>query len=222
MSTMAIRVLVVDDQRMLRESFAVLLDVQPDIEVVGEASNGKEAVRQARDLLPDVVLMDVRMPVLDGLEATRRILAHAPGTKVLVLTTFDEDEYVHEAIRAGAKGFLLKDSSAHQLADAIRTTMSGGAVLAPSVTMRLMDDFSQRCVPPVSLSGRLAALTNQEMNVLGLVARGMSNAEIAVHLTVAEQTVKTHVSRILMKLNLRDRTQATVLAYETGLVVPGR
>ncbi|MEV6602095.1 response regulator transcription factor [Actinoplanes sp. NPDC051346] len=222
MSTMPIRVLVVDDRRMLRESFAVLLNVQPDIEVVGEASNGEEAVRQAWDLHPDVVLMDVRMPVLDGLEATRRILAHAPDINVLVLTTFDEDEYVHEAIRAGAKGFLLKDSSAHQLADAIRTTMSGGAVLAPLVTKRLMEDFSQRSAPPTSTSGRLAALTNQEIKVLGLVARGMSNAEIAVHLTVAEQTVKTHVSRILMKLHLRDRTQATVLAYETGLVVPGR
>ena len=220
---MPIRVLVVDDQRMLRESFAVLLGVQPDIEVVGEAGDGEEAVRQARDLSPDVVLMDVRMPILDGLEATRRILAHAPATRVLVLTTFDEDEYVHEAIRAGAKGFLLKDSSAHQLADAVRTTMSGGAVLAPSVTARLMDDFSQRSSPrePVT-DRRLALLTNQEIKVLGLVARGMSNAEIAVHLTVAEQTVKTHVSRILMKLHLRDRTQAAVVAYETGLVVPGR
>jgi DNA-binding NarL/FixJ family response regulator len=218
----AIRVLVVDDQRMLRESFAVLLGVQPDIDVVGEAADGEQAVRQARDLHPDVVLMDVRMPVLDGLEATRRILAHAPATRVLVLTTFDEDEYVHEAIRAGAKGFLLKDSSAHQLADAVRTTMSGGAVLAPSVTSRLMADLSRRAVPLAAPSGRLAALTNQEIRVLGLVARGMSNAEIAVHLGVAEQTVKTHVSRILMKLNLRDRTQAAVLAYETGLVVPGR
>jgi DNA-binding NarL/FixJ family response regulator len=217
-----IRVLVVDDQRMLRESFAVLLGVQPDIEVAGEAANGEEAVRQARDLCPDVVLMDVRMPVLDGLEATRRILAHAPDVKVLVLTTFDEDEYVHEAIRAGAKGFLLKDSSAHQLADAVRTTVAGGAVLAPSVTSRLMDEMSRRSVPLGSPSGRLAALTNQEIKVLGLVARGMSNAEIAVHLSVAEQTVKTHVSRVLMKLNLRDRTQAAVLAYETGLVVPGR
>ncbi|MEV6304946.1 response regulator transcription factor [Actinoplanes sp. NPDC051861] len=222
MSTMPIRVLVVDDQRMLRESFAVLLGVQPDIEVAGEAANGEEAVRQARDLRPDVVLMDVRMPILDGLEATRRILAHAPATKVLVLTTFDEDEYVREAIRAGAKGFLLKDSSAHQLADAIRTTVSGGAVLAPSVTARLMDDISQRSAPRAPVSDRLAVLTNQEIKVLGLVARGMSNAEIAVHLTVAEQTVKTHVSRILMKLHLRDRTQAAVVAYETGLVVPGR
>ncbi|GIE91433.1 response regulator [Actinoplanes regularis] len=222
MSTTPIRVLVVDDQRMLRESFAVLLNAQPDLEVVAEAANGEEAVRQARDLRPDVVLMDVRMPVLDGLEATRRILAHAPGTKVLVLTTFDDDEYVHEAIRAGANGFLLKDSSAHQLADAIRTTVTGGAVLAPSVTKRLMEDFSQRSAPPGAPSGRLAALTNQEIKVLGLVARGLSNAEIAVHLTVAEQTVKTHVSRILMKLNLRDRTQAAVLAYETGLITPGR
>jgi len=219
---MSIRVLVVDDQRMLRESFAVLLNVQPDIEVVGEASNGEEAVRQARDLRPDVVMMDIRMPVLDGLEATRRILAHDPGIKVLMLTTFDEDEYVHEAIRAGAKGFLLKDSSAHQLADAIRTSVSGGAVLAPSVTNRLMEDFSQRSAVPAPSSDRLAALTNQEIKVLGLIARGMSNAEIAGHLTVGEQTVKTHVSRILTKLNLRDRTQAAVLAYETGLVVPGR
>ncbi|MEU8239443.1 response regulator transcription factor [Actinoplanes missouriensis] len=222
MSTMPIRVLVVDDQRMLRESFAVLLNVQPDIEVVGEASNGEEAVRQARDLSPDVIMMDVRMPILDGLKATRRILAHDPGIKVLMLTTFDEDEYVHEAIRAGAKGFLLKDSSAHQLADAIRTTVSGGAVLAPSVTNRLMEDFSQRSVAPALSSARLASLTNQEVRVLGLIARGMSNAEIAGHLTVGEQTVKTHVSRILTKLNLRDRTQAAVVAYETGLVIPGR
>ncbi|MFC4068976.1 response regulator transcription factor [Actinoplanes subglobosus] len=222
MSTARIRVLVVDDQRMLRESFAVLLGVQPDIEVAGEAGDGDEAVRMAADLRPDVVLMDVRMPVLDGLAATRRILARTPEVRVLMLTTFDEDEYVHEAIRAGARGFLLKDSSAHQLADAVRTTMSGGAVLAPSVTRRLLDDFSQRPAPPGAPAGRLSVLTAQEVRVLGLVARGMSNAEIAVHLRVAEQTVKTHVSRILMKLDLRDRTQAAVLAYETGLVVPGR
>lgn len=219
---MSIRVLVVDDQRMLRESFAVLLGVQPDIEVVGEAGNGEEAVRRARDLRPDVVMMDIRMPVLDGLEATRQILAHDRSVKVIMLTTFDEDEYVHEAIRVGAKGFLLKDSSAHQLADAIRTTVSGGAVLAPSVTNRLMEDFHQRSAVPSSCPERLSALTNQEINVLGLIARGMSNAEIAGRLTVGEQTVKTHVSRILMKLNVRDRTQAAVLAYETGLVVPGR
>jgi DNA-binding NarL/FixJ family response regulator len=219
---MPIRVLIADDQRMLRESFAVLLGAQPDIQVAGEAPDGERAVRQALDLLPDVVLMDVRMPVLDGLAATRRILAHAPAIKVLVLTTFDEDEYVYEAIRAGAKGFLLKDSSAHQLADAVRTAVSGGAVLAPSVTRRLMDDLSQRPGPPTAPSGRLAPLTHQETRVLGLVARGMSNAEIAAHLGIAEQTVKTHVSRVLMKLHLRDRTQAAVLAYETGLVVPGR
>ncbi|MFI5491564.1 response regulator [Actinoplanes sp. NPDC051859] len=217
-----IRVVVVDDQLMLRESFSVVLDFQPDIEVVGTAANGAEAVRQVRDARPDVVLMDVRMPVLDGLAATRQILANAPATKVLVLTTFDDDEYVHEAIRAGASGFLLKDSSAHQLADAVRTAVSGGAVLAPSVTKRILADLSRRSAAPGAPSERLAALTNQELRVLGLVARGMSNAEIAVQLGVAEQTVKTHVSRILMKLHLRDRTQAAVLAYETGLVVPGR
>jgi DNA-binding NarL/FixJ family response regulator len=219
---MTIRVLIADDKQMLRESFGVLLGVQPDIDVVAEAADGEEAVRKVLELAPDIALMDIRMPVLDGLEATRRIVTSASATKVLVLTTFDMDEYVHEAIRAGANGFLLKDSSAHQLADAIRTTVSGGAILAPSVTRRLMQDFSRMVAPPGPRRDRLAGLTEREVKVLRLVAHGMSNSEIAAHLVIAEQTVKTHVSRILMKVGLRDRTQAAVFAYESGLVVPRR
>ena len=219
---MTISVVVADDQTMLRESFAVLLGAQPDMEVAGEASDGAEAVRLVLERQPHIALMDIRMPIMDGLEATRRIVAAGVRTKVLVLTTFDEDEYVHAAIRAGAAGFLLKDSSAHQLADAVRTTLSGGAVLAPSVTRRLMDDFARKAVPATARDGRLSALTEREIGVLCLIAQGLSNLEIATQLVIAEQTVKTHVSRILTKLGLRDRTQAVVLAYELGLVVPRR
>ena len=217
---MTIRVVVADDQGMVRSGFTVLLNAQPDIEVIGEAVNGREAITQAADLRPDVILMDVRMPVLDGLQATRQITALTDPPKVLVLTTFDLDDYVYEALRSGASGFLLKDASANELADAVRLVAAGDAMLAPGVTRRLIAEFA-RMGAPRGPNRRLEGLTERESEVLALVARGLSNAEIAERLFVAEQTVKTHVSRILMKLGLRDRTQAVVLAYETGLVHPG-
>ncbi|MFG2531009.1 response regulator [Streptomyces sp. NPDC048516] len=218
---MTIRVLIADDQAMIRGSFAVLLNAQPDIEVVGEADNGAEAVRQVAERAPDVVLMDIRMPELDGLEATRRITGSGSLTKILMLTTFDLDEYVYEALRAGASGFLLKDSSAHELAAAVRTIATGGALLAPTVTKRLIEEFSKRGAPRVPRRDRVADLTERETEVLCLIAQGLSNAELAEQLVIAEQTVKTHVGRILVKLQLRDRTQAAVYAYEAGLVVAG-
>jgi DNA-binding NarL/FixJ family response regulator len=216
-----IRVVVADDQGMVRSGFSVLLNAQPDIEVIAEAVNGEEAVAHAASLGPDVILMDVRMPVLDGLQATRRIAALPDPPKVLVLTTFDLDDYVYEALRAGASGFLLKDASAGELADAVRLVAAGDALLAPGVTRRLIAEFARLGAPRAPSRKRLEGLTERESEVLALVARGLSNAEIAGRLVVAEQTVKTHVSRILMKLGLRDRTQAVVLAYETGLVHPG-
>ncbi len=218
---MTIRVVVADDQGMVRSGFSVLLNAQPDIEVIGEAVNGREAVEHATVLRPDVILMDVRMPVLDGLRATREITAMPEPPKVLVLTTFDLDDYVYEALRSGASGFLLKDASARELADAVRLVAAGDALLAPGVTRRLIAEFARMGAPRSPGRKQLDGLTERESEVLGLVARGLSNAEIASHLVVAEQTVKTHVSRILMKLGLRDRTQAVVLAYETGLVHPG-
>lgn len=218
---MTIRVLIADDQAMIRGSFAVLLNAQPDIEVVGEADNGAEAVRQVAEHAPDVVLMDIRMPELDGLEATRRITESGSLTKILMLTTFDLDEYVYEALRAGASGFLLKDSSAHELAAAVRTIATGGALLAPTVTKRLIEEFSKRGAPRAPRRDRVADLTERETEVLCLIAQGLSNAELAEQLVIAEQTVKTHVGRILVKLQLRDRTQAAVYAYEAGLVVAG-
>jgi DNA-binding NarL/FixJ family response regulator len=218
---MTIRVVVADDQGMVRSGFSVLLNAQPDIEVVAEAVNGEEAVARAAGLHPDVILMDVRMPVLDGLQATRVITAMADAPKVLVLTTFDLDDYVYEALRAGASGFLLKDASARELADAVRLVAAGDALLSPGVTRRLIAEFARMGAPRSPGREQLDGLTERESEVLALVARGMSNAEIAGYLVVAEQTVKTHVSRILMKLGLRDRTQAVVLAYETGLVHPG-
>jgi DNA-binding NarL/FixJ family response regulator len=216
-----IQVVVADDQGMVRSGFSVLLNAQPDIEVIGEAVNGKEAITMATSLQPDVILMDVRMPVLDGLQATREITALPDPPKVLVLTTFDLDDYVYEALRAGASGFLLKDASARELADAVRLVAAGDALLAPGVTRRLIAEFARMGAPRSPSRKDIEGLTERESEVLALVARGMSNAEIAGHLFVAEQTVKTHVSRILMKLGLRDRTQAVVLAYETGLVHPG-
>jgi len=216
-----IQVVVADDQGMVRSGFSVLLNAQPDIEVIGEAVNGREAITMAASLQPDVILMDVRMPVLDGLQATREITALPDPPKVLVLTTFDLDDYVYEALRAGASGFLLKDASARELADAVRLVAAGDALLAPGVTRRLIAEFARMGAPRSPSRKDIAGLTERESEVLALVARGMSNAEIAGHLVVAEQTVKTHVSRILMKLGLRDRTQAVVLAYETGLVHPG-
>jgi DNA-binding NarL/FixJ family response regulator len=216
-----IRVVIADDQGMVRSGFTVLLNAQPDIEVIAEAVNGQEAVALAAGLRPDVILMDVRMPVLDGLQATREITAMPDPPKILVLTTFDLDDYVYEALRSGASGFLLKDASARELAEAVRLVAAGDALLAPGVTRRLIAEFARMGGPRAPSRKQLEGLTERESEVLGLVARGMSNSEIAGHLVVAEQTVKTHVSRILMKLGLRDRTQAVVLAYESGLVHPG-
>jgi len=216
-----IRVVVADDQGMVRSGFSVLLNAQPDIEVIAEAVNGEEAITGAAELHPDVILMDVRMPVLDGLQATRVITQMADAPKVLVLTTFDLDDYVYEALRSGASGFLLKDASAGELAAAVRLVAAGDALLSPGVTRRLIAEFARMGAPRSPGRQQLDGLTERESEVLALVARGMSNAEIAGYLVVAEQTVKTHVSRILMKLGLRDRTQAVVLAYETGLVHPG-
>jgi DNA-binding NarL/FixJ family response regulator len=216
-----IRVLVADDQGMVRSGFSILLNAQPDIEVVGEAVNGQEAITRAAELGPDVILMDVRMPVMDGLQATRQIAAAGDGPKVLVLTTFDLDDYVYEALRAGASGFLLKDASAGELAAAVRVVAAGDALLAPGVTRRLIAEFARLGAPRAASRKNLEGLTERETEVLGLVARGLSNAEVAAHLVVAEQTVKTHVSRVLMKLALRDRAQAVVFAYESGLVRAG-
>jgi len=218
---MTISVVIADDQGMVRSGFSVLLNAQPDIEVIGEAVNGQEAIAQAASLHPDVILMDVRMPVLDGLQATRQITAMDDPPKILVLTTFDLDDYVYEALRSGASGFLLKDASARELAEAVRLVAAGDALLAPGVTRRLIAEFARMGAPRAPSRKQLDGLTERESEVLALVARGMSNGEIADHLVVAEQTVKTHVSRILMKLGLRDRTQAVVLAYESGLVHPG-
>jgi DNA-binding NarL/FixJ family response regulator len=219
---MTVRVVIADDQMMVREGFSVLLDAQPDIEVVGEAVDGADAVAKVADLCPDLVLMDIRMPGLNGIEATREIVADPENTtRVLVLTTFDLDEYVYEALRAGAGGFLLKDASARQLAEAVRVVAGGEALLAPSVTRRLIEEFSRMGAPRAPRAERIGALTERETEVLALVAQGLSNAEIASALVLAEQTVKTHVGRILVKLGLRDRTQAAVFAYESGLVTPG-
>ena len=218
---MTIRVVVADDQGMVRSGFSVLLNAQDDIEVIAEAVNGEEAIARAAELHPDVILMDVRMPVLDGLQATRVITTMDGAPKVLVLTTFDLDDYIYEALRAGASGFLLKDASAGELAAAVRLVAAGDALLSPGVTRRLIAEFARMGAPRSPGRQQLDGLTERESEVLALVARGMSNAEIAGYLVVAEQTVKTHVSRILMKLGLRDRTQAVVLAYETGLVHPG-
>ena len=218
---MTISVVVADDQGMVRSGFSILLNAQPDIEVVAEAVNGEEAVAWAAELCPDVILMDVRMPVLDGLQATRRIAALDDHPRILILTTFDLDDYVYEALRAGASGFLLKDASAGELAEAVRVVAAGDGLLAPSVTRRLIAEFARLGAPRTPERKNLKDLTDRETEVLALVARGLANAEIATRLFVAEQTVKTHVSRILMKLGLRDRAQAVVFAYESGLVRAG-
>jgi DNA-binding NarL/FixJ family response regulator len=219
-----IRVLIVDDQPLLRTGFRMILEAESDITVVGEAGDGQAAIQQVTRLSPDVVLMDIRMPVLDGVEATRRLVgsgAESP-TRVLVLTTFDLDEYIIDALRHGASGFLLKDVPPDELVTAIRVIAAGGALLAPSVTRRLLDSFAHRLPAPDEGAERaIAELTEREREVLRLMARGLSNAEIASALFVSETTVKTHVSRVLMKLELRDRVQAVVLAYELGLVRPG-
>jgi DNA-binding NarL/FixJ family response regulator len=237
---MTIRVLIADDQGMVRTGFSVFLSAQPDIEVIGEAADGAEAVRKAGELRPDVILMDVRMPVLDGLAATRQLLGNVRGAegrrgavlgehhsrdgdlpKVLILTTFDLDDYVYEALRAGASGFLLKDASAQQLAEAVRVVARGDALLAPGITRRLISEFARLGGPRAPTRTSLTGLTERETEVLSLVAHGLSNGEIAQRLVVSEQTVKTHLGRILSKLNLRDRAQAIVYAYETGLVQAG-
>jgi DNA-binding NarL/FixJ family response regulator len=219
---MTVRVVIADDQQLIRTGFRMILAAEPDIEIVGEAATGTEAVSLNRDLRPDVMLMDIRMPELDGIEATRRILAqnHEPKTSVLILTTFDLDEYVYDALRAGASGFLLKDVPAPQLAAAIRTVGEGDALLAPSITRRLIEEFAAPRTPTTTPPG-LGERTPRELEVFRLVATGMSNGEIAAHLIVGETTVKTHVTRILMKLGVRDRVQAVVLAYEAGIVNPG-
>jgi DNA-binding NarL/FixJ family response regulator len=216
-----IRVLVADDQELVRGGFALILEAQPDITVVGEAADGAEAIRAAARLSPDVVLMDVRMPNVDGIRATAEICA-ASDTRVLVLTTFDLDEYVYDALRAGASGFLLKDMRRDELVNAVRVVAAGESLLAPTVTRRLIADVVARAAPGPAPPGaaKLGALTGRETETLRAVARGMSNAEIAAELYVTEHTVKTHVSNVLTKLGLRDRVQAVVLAYETGLVVP--
>ncbi|GAA4908527.1 response regulator [Streptomyces coeruleoprunus] len=218
---MTIKVLIVDDQMMVREGFSVLLNAMTGIEVVGEAVNGRDAIVRAAELRPDVVLMDIRMPEMNGIDATREIVAADGDAKVLVLTTFDLDEYVYQALRAGASGFLLKDASARQLADGVRVVAAGEALLAPTVTRRLITEFAKRAESPRAPAlARVGELTERETEVLVLIAQGLSNAEIAAHLIVAESTIKTHVSRILVKLGLRDRTQAAVFAYEARLVTP--
>jgi len=219
---MSIGVLVVDDQALVRAGFRMVLEAEEDMEVVGEAADGREAVAEARRLRPDVVLMDVRMPDVDGIEATRRLLGDGADAKVVMLTTFDMDEYVYDALRAGASGFLLKDAPPEQLVAGIRAVASGDALLAPSVTRRVIEEFVRR--PPASvrtLPPKLGDLTTRELEVLKLIARGRSNAEIATELFVSETTVKTHVAHVLMKLGLRDRVQGVVLAYESGLIEPG-
>jgi len=218
-----VRVVVADDQELVRSGFTMIVDAQPDLTVVGEAADGVEAVDVARAERADVVLMDIRMPRLDGLEATRRIAADEllAGARVLILTTFDLDEYVYEALRAGASGFLLKDTPPADLLAAIRVVAAGDALLAPAVTRRLIAEFARRPEPSPLTPAALAGLTEREREVLALVARGLSNAEIADRLVVSAATAKTHVSRVLAKLQARDRAQLVMLAYETGLVTPG-
>ncbi|MDV6011038.1 response regulator transcription factor [Haloechinothrix sp. LS1_15] len=215
-----IRVLLVDDQELMRAGFHMVLGSAEDVEVVGEAGDGLEAVRLTGELAPDIVLMDIRMPTLDGVEATRRIVASSPA-RVLVMTTFDLDEYVYSALQAGASGFLLKDTPPTELVSALHAVATGDAVVSPSITRRLLDRFVDSAHPPRDTS-LLDVLTEREREVLALVARGLSNTEIAESLFLSEATVKTHVGRVLSKLDLRDRVQAVVLAYDTGLVRPGR
>jgi DNA-binding NarL/FixJ family response regulator len=216
-----IRVLIADDQALVRAGFHAILESQDDIEIAGEATDGQEAVELAREARPDVVLMDIRMPGLDGIEATRRLLRDEGAPKVLMLTTFDLDEYLYEAMRAGASGFLLKDVPREQLINAVRTVAEGDALLAPALVRRLVEDFVRRPPPGTRVPPELADLTERELEVLKLIAHGLSNAEIANDLSVSDATVRTHVAHILSKLRLRDRIQAVVLVYESGLVTPG-
>jgi DNA-binding NarL/FixJ family response regulator len=216
---MSVRVLIADDQALVRAGFKKLLEAEPDIHVVGETVDGAEAVEAVRRLGPDVVLMDIRMPKMDGLEATRRIVESAPSTRVLILTTYDLDEYVYDALRAGASGFLLKDSPPEQLIAAVHVVAGGDALLAPEITRRLIEEFARRPMP--RSEPLLAQLTRRETEVLKLLARGLSNTEIAAELVLGEATIKTHVGNVFTKLALRDRAQAVVFAYESGLVQPG-
>jgi DNA-binding NarL/FixJ family response regulator len=225
MDTGPVRIIVADDHQVVRAGFAALLDTQPDFAVVGTACDGAEAVRLSHELGPDVLLMDVRMPGTDGIEATRQLTEGQPaGPRILILTTFDLDDYVYDALCAGASGFLLKDVTAERLFDAVRVVAAGEALLAPNVTRRLISEFARLRPGRAASAGpdaALAVLTPRETEVLSLVAEGLSNQQIAVRLVVTEETVKTHVSRVLRKLGLRDRTQAVIAAYESGLVVPG-
>jgi DNA-binding NarL/FixJ family response regulator len=215
-----IGILLVDDQELVRTGFRVVLDAEPDFEVIGEAADGFAALQAAETLHPDVVLMDIRMPNLDGIEATRRIAGIEAAPRILILTTFDLDDYVYEALRAGASGFLLKDARADELRDAVRMVASGDALLSPAITRKLIESYTRR-PPPSAHPDTLGELTPRELEVLRLVARGMSNSDIAHELVVGDATVKTHVARIFSKLQLHDRAQAVVLAYESGLVQPG-
>ncbi len=217
---MVIRVLIADDQALVRGGFRMILEAQEDIEVVGEAGDGREAIAKAKELQPDVVLMDIRMPELDGLEATRRLVGPNGTPRVLMLTTFDLDEYVYEAMKAGASGFLLKEVPPEKLADAVRVVAAGETLLSPAITCRLIEEFVRRPPPGSGAPTELSELTEREFEVLKLLARGFSNAEIAAELFVSEATVKTHVTHVLAKLRLRDRVQAVVLAYASGLVLP--
>jgi DNA-binding NarL/FixJ family response regulator len=216
-----IRVLVADDQALVRAGFAMILDTQDDIEVIGEAADGMQAVDQGRQLHPDVVLMDIRMPVIDGIEATRRLAAACPATRILMLTTYDLDEYVYQALRAGASGFLLKDVLPADLIRAVRTVLTGEALLAPAITRRLLEEYLRRPRPGDRGESSWSRLTHRETEVLRQLATGKTNPEIASTLFLGEATVKTHVARILAKLQLRDRIQAVIWAYETGLIQPG-
>jgi DNA-binding NarL/FixJ family response regulator len=217
----SIRVLIVDDQELVRTGFRLFLETQPELDVVGEAGDGEEAIERVRDLRPDVVLMDIRMPKMDGIEATARLMRVEPAPRVLVLTTFDLDEYVFGALRAGAAGFLLKDASRERLVEAIRVVHNGEALLSPSITRRLIEDFAARTDPIQPPTDLLAELTPREREVLVLVAHGHSNSEIAARLVITDATVKSHVGAILLKLGLRDRVQAVVFAYEHGIVIAG-
>jgi DNA-binding NarL/FixJ family response regulator len=217
-----ISVLLADDQALVRGGFRMILDAEEDIEVAGEAENGSDALAQTRELRPDVILMDIRMPGLDGIAATRQIVAEGLPSRVLMLTTFDEEGIVYDAMKAGASGFLLKTAPPAKLTDAVRTIAAGESLLAPAITRRLVEEFVRRPPPGQAEQGQLAELTEREREVLRLIARGLSNAEIAAELVVSEATVKTHVNHVLQKLNLRDRVQAVVLAYETGLARPGQ
>jgi DNA-binding NarL/FixJ family response regulator len=216
----AVRVLIVDDQPMMRTGLRYILDAEPDLAVVGDASDGESAIARVRDLQPDVVVMDIRMPGLDGIEATRRIAASAAHARVLMLTTFDIDRHILDALRAGASGFLVKDDAPDALVDAIRIIAAGDAVLAPSVTRRLLDRFGRLPSLDQPQPTDLSSLTNREWEILGLLGHGLSNAEIAATLTVSEATVKTHVGHVLEKLKLRDRVQAVIYTYESGLITP--